>query len=1247
MGRGDLATLVRICDPAGRPRGTGFVADDRGTVVTSHEAVDGIARLVLRAAQGGRECRVDGDAVTALPESGLALVRTEGLGVRPLPISARREIEAGTYVRIAAHGWREARVLAPARVTYTATDRFHVLGDAVELAIGTEGAEALRRGGHAAGGPVLDPVTGAVLAVLGTALHGDHRAAGYALPLACARPLRDLLRRNAATVPCYGHDLNLAGVLELTATSTGSAGTPAAWPAAPEPVERAACVREFAAFTAGGAQVLALVGVPGTGRTTALAAHCARRARGTEPAPTLWLRGADLRADDTSVADAVGRALRQAGRIVATSGARGDATTATPERAAALAHEAGRPLLLVLDGPEEMPPALAHRLAAWSGGTENWLRAHGARLMLGCRPEHWEQAAGFYTPAALHRPAGRGPGGEAYAGPGTEPSTGSGARTGPVADPPAAGSAALSLRPDPKAAPHLPGAVVIGDLGEEEARAARRRYGLAETDQAGADARHPLVLRLLAEVREALPGDVPGRPGREEVFSAHLDLMCLRVAVRIAAGSRPLVRGTAVRRLAARVAGRVHAAARRCLGPGQGELDRPSFEEMFPWRTGWASAVLTEGLLVPAGPGYRFGHEELADWLQGAHLDVDGALHVLVHRRHEKAPARLPAHHVPFDAAPAPLGPRAFGDPAPLGSRGSGGPAPSSVPAPRLPEGARESGPCSLPVPRHRIGPVLEALLLVERERGPAALAARLAGLVDALDRFSRAGLEATDGAWWGSRLLAGTLRRVPDPRPYLPVLRHLADHVGARPPGGSHEPADAFAPFGPAFWDTLRVGEDERVDLLRRLVTADGPPGLGGPPRHLDAVAARLAADPRGVQPLLCRWFGDPRPLPAAPHATVGTAAQALLHTHRGRAVDDLCEALVATAHPLADGLLTALAEDEPSAVCRAVDRWAHDDGRPERRAAAASYGNLVAGHVTSGADRELLRYAALALLARPRDPALHGPALGILIRDPRTRARHLPRALTEPGVPATALTAALPADPEPVIAALRARLDGLETAAGEVMDALAGITTPALARRAAALVRAYVDRHPGPGPARHAAAFADRRLEDGPAARAVLFPLVTGLLRDHPAHVRAAMAPVLAAPGTGASRLLRSELLDVLLRYEEEEPGSPAVLDALLRAAALGCDRRPDVRTRDLVHRVGLLLVRTREGADRFDRRIAELAREVPAFAAGLAGGPADDPAAWAALVGADTRRTVESIGSSMPMQTEGRGHGSLRPA
>ncbi|MET9537094.1 trypsin-like peptidase domain-containing protein [Streptomyces sp. NPDC006553] len=1220
MGRGDLATLVRICDLAGRPRGTGFLADHHGTVVTSHEAVDGLSRVVLHA-PGDLTWLAEAEAVTPLPESGLALVRTEGLGVRPLPLATRPEIEPGTYVRIAAHGWREARVLGPTAVTYTATDRFHALSDALELAIGTEGAEALRLGGQAAGGPVLDTTTGTVLAVLGTALHGDRPAAGYAVRLRPEGPLTVLLRRNAATVPAYGPDLNLAGILELTATSTGPVRDPDPWP---DPVERPECVREFARFTAGEAPVLAVVGAPGTGRTTALAALCARRARGVAPAPTVRLRGADLCAEDRSLAEAVGRALRQAGRIVAASGALGDTTTATPERAAALAHEAGRPLLVVLDGPEEMPPHLAHRLADWTTATEDWLRAHHVHLVTACRPEHWERAGALYRPGALHRPA---------------PGTRDGAPGG------------------------LPAALVLGPYSAAEAQAVREGYGLAETDLAEADARHPLALRLLAEVRAALPADVPGRPGREEIFTAYLDLMCLRIAVRIAAGSRPLPPGSAVRRLAARVTGQVHEAARRCLGPGHGVLDRASFEELFPWREGWASAVLTEGLLVPAGSGYRFAHEELADWVQAAHLDLDGALEALL----SLGLGSLAGPEVTAGSA-GPTGPG--------GSAGPTGPAdllaPPAVPRQRTPD---EAPP---PVPRHRIGPVLQALLLLHRERGPAALAPRLAVLAQALGRYAdEEGGASGDGPWWAARLFGESVRRLPDPRPYLPVLRLLADRIGAGavPNGAGACRTDArggrravFAPFGPAFWLGLPLGEDERIDLLRRLVPADPPPGENrdgnrdenrdendgedtpeGPDAEpaLAAVAGMLAADPRGVQPLLCRWFGDDRALPAAPGATVATAALAMLHTHRALAVDDLCEALVATAHPLADGLLAALAEDEPSAVCRAVDRWAHDDGRPERRVAAATYGHLVAGHATRPADRELLRFAALALLARPGDQSLHGAALGLLIRDPHTRDRHLPRALAEPRVPASALVEALAADPGPVLAALGARLEGTGEAPAAALRALAEVDTPALARRVASLVRGYVARHPeGAG---HVADFVDRRFEYGPAARAVLHPLVSGLIRGRPARVRRALAPVLAAPGTGASRHLRAELLDVLLEHEryEAETGECTVLAALLEAAAEGAERRSEPRTRALTHRVGALWARTPEGARLLDAALAGHLGARPAFATLLARWTVGDPAEWAPLLGPETLRALRSHGTSMPMRTDGRGHGSLRPA
>ncbi|MEB3960461.1 serine protease, partial [Streptomyces kunmingensis] len=626
-----------------------------------------------------------------------------------------------------------------------------------------------------------------------------------------------------------------------------------------------------------------------------------------------------------------------------------------------------------------------------------------------------------------------------------------------------------------------------------------------------------------------------------------------RVAVRLAAAGG--VRGSGVRRLAAQVSGQLHEAARRSLGPGQGELDRKTFEELFPWGarggvSGWASAVLAEGVLVPAGGGYRFAHEEVADWIQGTHLHLDAALDALVFRR-----------------------------------RGGG----------------------SVPVPRHRAGPVVRALLAVERQEGPEELADRLRELTAWFEPPEETG-SAGEAGWWAGHLVSEVLLRVRDAGAYLPELETLADR-GA---------------FGPWFWTALPVDDDLRFELLRRLVVHDEPEPGG---RYLDAVAASLAAEPGRAHRRLTRWFDDERPLPALPDATVATAAQALLHTHRRRAVDDLVEALVDCAHPRADELLAVLADEEPSALCRAVDRWARDD-RPARHVAAGAYGLRAAAGVTADADRGLLRHAALALLARPSDCTPHGAALALLVQDPQSRSGYLAQALQrfaagDPQLPASALAPALATHPEAVFAAFRARLAEPGPGVGELLRTLADVTTPGLDQRAAALVAEYTRAVPERA-AGDVAAFVDRRLEQGPAAHAVLFPLVEGLLRSGPPDVRAALAPVLATPGTAASHEPRAELLDLLLGQERE----PAVLDAVLSAAAWSTVRRGQPRTRELVHRTGVLLVRTPEGAACFDRRLVELARTVPGFATPVSRWLAAAPQEWAALVGPSARRMIENL-------------------
>ncbi|WP_143669548.1 hypothetical protein, partial [Streptomyces sp. wa1063] len=106
--------------------------------------------------------------------------------------------------------------------------------------------------------------------------------------------------------------------------------------------------------------------------------------------------------------------------------------------------------------------------------------------------------------------------------------------------------------PDALHRPHrparrLPAALRLGDLTPEQAERAKEAYGIPPAALAPGHDRHPLTLRLLAEVRAALPPGVPGRPDTEDVFGAHLDLLCVRVAVRIAAAADEQPRGAAVR----------------------------------------------------------------------------------------------------------------------------------------------------------------------------------------------------------------------------------------------------------------------------------------------------------------------------------------------------------------------------------------------------------------------------------------------------------------------------------------------------------------------------------------------------------------------------------------------------------------------------------------------------------------------------------------------------------------------------
>ncbi|MFC4494143.1 trypsin-like peptidase domain-containing protein [Streptomyces ovatisporus] len=1210
---------MRICDLAGRPRGSGFFADHSGTVITSHEAVDGLGRLVVHAPDG-RSHLAKAHEIIPLPERDLALIRTEGLRAAPLVIGDGQSRAAGTAVRLrtghtparpsssGAGCWTDAQLAGKTCVTYTSTDRFYTLNGVMELAMPEAAAVELHLSSRASGSPVVDAATGAVLGVLGTALHTPDRTACFAVPLIDVElwesegELQDVLARNAETVPGYGPDLNPAGVLALTEESLKPVAERARLH-----VRRPRVADALRRFPSSDASVVALVGRPGTGRSTELAALAAQCSGDATPA--VWLRGAALRAGDGSVREAVGRALAEAARTVAAgsgvscaSGARGLRLPAGEESAwerapsadvvARLARDGRRPLLVLLDAPEEMPAALFQELRQWITGTASWLRASGARMVLACGPELWEQAGEFFPRTMLH--AGQ----------------------------PEAGAAVA----DATEGSALPPCVRLGPLPSGAAAQARERYGLDEYALAESDRGHPLAMRMLAEVRAALgvdarkqrhgatgvtddtgiagaPAGTCGAPGeglsaqcdapvpppahRSELFSAHLDLTALRIARRVAVAQGRTEHSGDVRRLAARAAGALHEAARRCLGMGRGAVARADLAEVFPQTGGWASAVLTEGVLEPAGNGFRFADEEFADWLQGRHLDLDASLAALVH--------------------------------------------------------SQDGTTAAVTVPRHRIGPVVQALLLCSESAGPESLQQRLLPLTAVCFAEGR-----PEGSWWASRLLLETLLRVPDAQPYSRVLRALAEHIGVDGRTGV---------FGPWFWRRVGLPAARKTELLRLMLPADPPHGTDddhGPERFLDVVGDLLAAEPRAVQPLLCAWFTDRRKLDCradagcGPSPTVASAAQALLYAHRAAAPGQLLDLLIDACHPHADELLGEVAQDEPTELCRAVERWAADD-RSLRRVAAAEYGlRLAVGPARTGSDGEAarrtsLQHAAMALLERPAEQSLHEYALALLLRVDDDWERHLDAALDKlaaTGAPvlSDALTAALRERSEAVLAAFRRRLCQPGSGTHHLVGALANVRDPDLARPTAELVREYAELRPERA-GEPLAAFVRLRLTHRGGGRAGLETLVDALLTSPYGSLRASLARMLAAVPEDP---VRDELLDVLLLGECDLDVLDAALAGALEAAAHSgtADEpegerpaAPDAEDRpgasepfcagqgqgELVRRLGLLMARTPEGAACYDRRLTGLARERPDFGRLLRSWAAAEPAAWTAVAGA----------------------------
>jgi hypothetical protein len=390
------AALVAVLTQDGYVRGTGFVIDDNGTVLTCHHVVDGLEPLRLRGPDGSTHVAGSPAIVTA-PEIDLALIRTEAWLGTPLPLVSEAEVPIEYWTKgfhrlseeIRAGFPVQGRIIGTTSVSYASgiadydlDDVFVLRDDAIDVGL--------------SGAPVLDLKAGAVVAVVNTRLVRDNDQGGFAVPIghAFTHPaLAWAVKLNQATIPVYGPYLNGPAARELCAAVTASEIenlTQLRRVDLTRRVPRADIEDATARFLATDAPVFALVGPSGVGKSTEIAA-VARRL----PGRALLLRGSSLRPDSTSLGEAIEAALARA------SGGSLLPRAADMAVAAALRADAG--LVVLLDALNEAPMN-GQAFEEWIASTRSWLRQTTAQLIVSCRPELWGDLVGRPLSSAIdHR----------------------------------------------------------------------------------------------------------------------------------------------------------------------------------------------------------------------------------------------------------------------------------------------------------------------------------------------------------------------------------------------------------------------------------------------------------------------------------------------------------------------------------------------------------------------------------------------------------------------------------------------------------------------------------------------------------------------------------------------------------------------------------------------------------------------------------------------------------------------------
>jgi hypothetical protein len=380
------AALVQIISQGG-VRGTGFVIDGNGTVLTCHHVVDGLSSVQLRG-PGDETCDVGADSIVAAPEIDLALISVPSPMGTPLPIVSG--VAIGTeYWTKGYHRLSEAirdafpvqgHIIGTTSVSYQGDTSGYDIDDVLVLRDDTIDAGL-------SGAPLFDLEAGAVVGVVSTKFRRNNQDGGFAVPIAhaAAHPaLREAVARNQATVPAYGPYLNAPGAQVLCKEITDSEIDSLARFRSVDlsrHVPRAGVAAAIERFLSTGTPIFALTGPSGVGKSTEVAA-LAQQLQGR----ALLLRGNSLVHGSTG---GLGEAIRTALNKVRGNRPLPDNT----DEAIARALSADRGLIVLLDGLNEARLS-GQELEEWIAKTISWLQGTPAQLIISCRSELWGDLVG-------------------------------------------------------------------------------------------------------------------------------------------------------------------------------------------------------------------------------------------------------------------------------------------------------------------------------------------------------------------------------------------------------------------------------------------------------------------------------------------------------------------------------------------------------------------------------------------------------------------------------------------------------------------------------------------------------------------------------------------------------------------------------------------------------------------------------------------------------------------------------------